>query len=71
MKDLKEKIIKNPIEVISSILWGSNKKIGDIPSLIGESPLDCSSKNREYCNICKECYAISDYKQYENHKKRD
>ena len=70
MKDLKEKIIKNPIEEISSILWGSNQKIGDIPSLIGESPLNCSSKKRGYCNICKECYAISDYKQYESHKKR-
>ena len=70
IKELKEKIIKNPLEEISSILWGSNQKIGDIPSLIGESPLNCSSKRLGYCNICKECYAISDYKQYPSHKAR-
>ena len=70
MKDLRQRIINNPIEEIKTILWGSNQKIGAIPSLIGESPIDCSSKKRGFCNICKECYAISDYKQYKSHRER-
>ena len=70
MNDLRKEIIYNPLEAIKGLLWGSNGKIGEIPSLIGESPLNCSSEKLGYCDICQECYAKSDFKQYPSHRQR-
>lgn len=70
MNDLRKEIINNPLEAIKGLLWGSNGKIGEIPSLIGESPLNCSSEKLGFCEVCRECYAKSDFKQYPSHRQR-
>ena len=65
-----DKIRQNPSAWFKGFLYGSNKKIGSIPSIIFETAINCTSNRLGLCDVCGICYAIANYKQYPGHRNR-
>lgn len=65
-----DKIRQNPSAWFKGFLYGSNKKIGTIPSIIFETAINCTSNKLGLCDVCGICYAIANYKQYPGHRNR-
>lgn len=69
-QELIKNTVADPRGIITPLLWGDNKKIGEIPSICFETALNCSSAKMGYCDVCRECYGVSDAKQYKGHRER-